>query len=136
MSPASGRAMSPATGRAASPAIGGPLAFADVPPTAVAVRAPAGSPTGSEARQPYALQEREFGKTLRNQISAYKEWRLASLNPARKGNAIENSSLANDLGTIQRLLGYIRMRENVQGELTLDVVNRVDALDIILRFFE
>eukprot|EP00741_Cyanophora_paradoxa_P013532 tig00000179_g13065.t1 len=81
------------------------------------------------------LSEGEFGRALRHQMAAYREWRQAPLNASRKGNAIENSSLQNDLGIIQRLLGYVRMREGLEGELTLDVMGRLDAVEIVLRFF-
>eukprot|EP00741_Cyanophora_paradoxa_P010746 tig00020538_g10388.t1 len=118
-----------------------PIDRAASPPSARR-RRPSRSPSPGPARPgrrgaaAVRLHEGAFSRALKLQLAAYREWRQAPLNASRKGNAVENSSLANDLGIIQRLLGYVRMREGLEGELTLDLMSRVDAVEIVLRFFK
>eukprot|EP00741_Cyanophora_paradoxa_P004855 tig00000836_g4710.t1 len=89
---------------------------------------------GAERLAPYALRESEMSRELRNQLAAFQTWRTSALNPDRQGGAAERSTvLVNDVGTIFRLLGYVKERERV-GPLTMDLFARTDFVEIYVRF--
>eukprot|EP00741_Cyanophora_paradoxa_P010875 tig00020553_g10514.t1 len=89
-----------------------------------------------ERLAPYALRESDMSRDLRNQLAAFQTWRTSALNPDRQGGAAERSTvLVNDVGTICRLLGYVRERERI-GPLTMDLFARADFVEIYLRFLD